>query len=45
MRYELKTGNRLLLMKDEVTDVYIRPPVRPFLVVYPKASKSFELEC
>ena len=35
MRYELKT-DRLILMKDEVTDVYIRPPVRPFLVVYPK---------
>ena len=47
MHYGLKTGNRILLLKDDVIDVSIHMLGhygRPLLLVYPKLSKSFELK-
>jgi len=45
MHYELKTGNRFHLMKDEVIVVLYRcPAIRPFPLAHPKLLRSLELK-
>ena len=44
MHYGLRTGNRLLPMKDEDTDLDICSTSKHFLSVYPELLKSFELK-
>lgn len=45
MRYELKIGNRFLLIKDEVADIRcICSVIGSFLLVYSMQSKQFKLK-